>query len=94
MAFYSCPHTYIDGRICGKGSYRQEGCPLHWKMRLRNPCKECGIPTASIYCMCVKHAGKYRNKSNYHKKKQAELRAKIVMLENHIPDLLDSRHEV
>ena len=42
-------------------------------MRLRNPCKECGIPTVSIYGMCIKHAGKYHNKSNYHKKRQAEL---------------------
>ena len=73
MAFYSCPHIYIDGWICGKGCYQQEGCALHWKMQLRKPCKECGIPTASIYSMCVRHAGKYHNKSNYHKKRQAEL---------------------
>ena len=29
-------------------------------MRLRFPCRECGIPTDSIYGMCIKHAGKYR----------------------------------
>ena len=50
MSFYSCPHIYIDGRICGKGWYQQEGCALHWKMRLRNPYKECGIP---LYTVCV-----------------------------------------
>ncbi|CAJ0747214.1 24263_t:CDS:2, partial [Entrophospora sp. SA101] len=49
MGFYSCPHTYIDDRICGKGCYRPEGCHIHWKMRPRIPCDECGMPTASSY---------------------------------------------
>jgi len=60
---------YIDGRVCGKGCYRQEGCALHWKMRLRFPCEECGTPTASKYGMCAQHAAKHRNKANYWKKK-------------------------
>ncbi|RIB23782.1 hypothetical protein C2G38_2288261 [Gigaspora rosea] len=55
MAFYSCLYTYIDGRICGKGCYRQEGCALHWKMRSRSSCMECGIPTASTYDMNYKY---------------------------------------
>ena len=56
---------------------------------------EYGIPTASTYGMCVKHARKYRNKASYHKKRQAELITKYhSMLGNHIPDLSDSRHKL
>ncbi|RIB19296.1 hypothetical protein C2G38_2182267 [Gigaspora rosea] len=93
MGFYSCPYTFIDGRICGKGCYRQEGCALHWKIRPRTPCGECGMPTTSSYGMCVKHSGKYRRRVNYQQKKRDELRAKIAIFENHIPDLPDSMHE-
>ena len=45
-------------------------------MRLRNPCKECGIPTASIYGMCVKHAGNIATNRTITKKRQAELLTK------------------
>ena len=69
MAFYSCPYTYIDGRVCGKKCYRKEGCHIHWKRRTRIPCGECGTPTASSYGMCTKHAGKYYSKANYGKNK-------------------------
>jgi len=69
MAFYSCPYTYIDGRVCEKKCYRKEGCHIHWRRRTRIPCGECGTPTASSYGMCTKHAGKYYSKANYGKNK-------------------------
>src|SRR6266542_2741914 len=64
MAFYSCPYTYIDGRACRKKCYQQEGCHIHWKRQSRIPCGECGIPTASSYGMCMKHA--VIIKTNFH----------------------------
>ncbi len=56
--------------------------------------QDCGEPNRSKYNACNKHVGKYKSKENYHRKKQDELRTKIAMFENHIPDLPDSRHEV
>ena len=56
--------------------------------------QDCGKLTTSIHNACDKHVGKYQSRENYHRKKQTELYAKIIMLENHIPDLPNSRHEV
>ncbi|RGB31554.1 hypothetical protein C1646_670822 [Rhizophagus diaphanus] len=67
MAFYSCPYTYIDSRVCGKKCYRKEGCHIHWKRQTRIPCGDCGTLMASSYGMCTKHAGKYYSKANYYK---------------------------
>ncbi|CAG8711788.1 8639_t:CDS:1, partial [Funneliformis mosseae] len=69
MAFYSCPYTYIDSRICGKKCYQKEECHIHWKRQTHISCNICGIPIASSYGMCMKHAGKYYSKANYYKNK-------------------------
>lgn len=94
MPFYKCPYINRIGKICGKGSYRPEGCYVHWKSPVRTPCRDCGKLNASIHNACSKHVGKYQSRENYHRKKQDELRTKIVMLKSHIPDSPDSMHEV
>ena len=94
MAFYHCPYIHRTGKICGRNSYSPEGCYIHRKSPVCTPCRECGKLNKSKYNACDKHVGKYKSQENYYKKKQEELRAKIAMLENHIPDLPDSRHEL
>ena len=94
MGLYRCPYILRTGKVCDRGCYRPEGCKLHWNSPTWIPCKECGKLTYSTYGICNNHVGKYQKRENYRRKKQAELRAKIVILENHIPDLPDSRHEV
>ena len=93
MILYLCSHIQRTGEICGRGS-KSEKCYLHRKSPVYTPCRDCGELNRSKYNACDKHVGKYKSRENYHQKKQDELRAKIAMLENHIPDLPDSRHEV
>ena len=69
MAFYRCEYILRTGEVCGRGSYRPEGCGYHWKSPQRIPCKECGKFTSSTYGMCEKHAGKHRNMNHYYRKK-------------------------
>ena len=71
MAFYWCTYILRTGEICGRGSYRPEGCGYHWKSPKRVPCKECGKITSSSYNACSLHAGKYRNMTHYYRKKLA-----------------------
>ena len=92
MPFYHCQYIHRTGKICGRGSYRPEGCYVHWKSPVRTPCRDCGKLTTSIHNACDKHVGKYQSRENYRRKKQDELRAKIAMFEN-LPDLSNSGRE-
>ena len=71
MAFYSCPHIYINGRICGKTATGKKVVPFIGKCdhAFLVIVAECGSPTASKYGMCAQHAAKHRNKINYWKKR-------------------------
>ncbi|CAH1758823.1 13142_t:CDS:10 [Entrophospora sp. SA101] len=89
MGFYSCPHTYIDDRICGKGCYRPEGCHIHWKMRPRIPCDECGMPTASSYVNYAESSSESNIDSDYGEKSERAKRRSTRSLNdssNHFPE--------
>ena len=66
---YNCPYVFRNGEVCNRGCYRPEGCYLHHKSPERNPCGECGELTHSKYGYCNKHAGKYRKREQYNRKK-------------------------
>ena len=72
MAFYRCKYI-LRTEVCGRDSYRPEGCGYHWKFPQRIPCKECGKLTYSTYGVCNNHVGKYQKRENYRRKKQAKL---------------------
>ncbi|RGB21347.1 hypothetical protein C1646_778283 [Rhizophagus diaphanus] len=57
-----------EGKICGEGSTRPEGCHIHWKRRQRHPCKQdgCVRQTASKYGFCSLHVNKSYSKEHYH----------------------------
>ena len=93
MILYHCSYIHRTGKICGRGS-KSERCYIHRNSPIPTPCRDCGKLNRSIHNACYKHVDKYQSRENYRRKKQDELHAKIVMLENHIPDLPDSRHEV
>jgi hypothetical protein len=68
---YVCQHPDDEGKICGGGSTRPEGCHIHWKRRQRFLCKQdgCRRPTASKYGFCNLHVNKCHSKARYHQKK-------------------------
>ena len=94
MILYHCSYIHRTGKICGRNNYSPEGCYIHRKSPVRTPCRECSKLNKSKYNACDTHVGKYKSRENYHQKKQAELRAKIAMFENHISDLPNSMHKV
>ena len=73
MGFYNCPYILRSGEVCNEGCYRVEGCRIHWKSPKKNPCIDCGKMTRSEYKACREHAGKYRIKEFYHRKKIAKI---------------------
>ena len=87
MTFYHCPYILRTVKICNRGSYRPEGCYVHWKSPVRAPCRDCGKLTSSIHNSSDKHIGKYQSKENYHRKKQTKLCEKINLLENSTFDI-------
>ena len=93
MILYNCSHIRRTGEICGRNS-KSEKCYIHRKSPVYTPCRDCGEPNRSKYNACNDHVGKYKSRENYNRKKQDELCIQIAMIENHIPDLPDSRHEV
>ena len=83
---YVCQHPDDEGKICGGGSTRPEGCHIHWKRRQRPLCKQdgCVRPTASKYGYCNLHVNKSHSKAYYHQKKLEK------MLQNgQIPEALE-----
>jgi len=73
MGFYRCPYILRTGEVCDRGCYRPEGCKVHWKSPLRLPCIECGKLTSSSFGACRNHAGKYRFRDHYYRKKLEKL---------------------
>ena len=61
--WYAILSLPIDDVFVEKGCYRQEGCALHWKMRSRVPCGECGTPIAFAYGCVLGMLQKYRKKA-------------------------------
>ncbi len=96
MGLYRCPYILRTGKVCGRGCNQPEGCKLHRNSPTRIPCKEygCGKLNYSKYGACRDHASKYRKREYYQQKKQDVLCIQIAMIENRIPDLPDSRHEL
>ena len=66
---YVCQHPDDEGKICGGGSIRSEGCHIHWKRRQRHLCKQdgCVRRTASKYGFCSLHVNKSYSKERYHR---------------------------
>ena len=84
MGFYICEHILRNGEICNRGSYRKEGCKLHYKSPEQQPCKECGKLTSSSYGYCDTHADKYRKRIYYNKKKLAQMEQNPAVIERKI----------
>ena len=78
MAFYRCPYILRSGEICNRGSYRPEGCKVHWDSSVRRPCKECGKLTSSSIGYCDPHAKKHRTMADYYRKKLERMAQKVV----------------
>ncbi|CAB4375221.1 unnamed protein product [Rhizophagus irregularis] len=68
---YICQHYSNEGKVCGRGSRRPEGCSIHWKRHQRYPCKQdgCERRTKSKYGFCDWHVNKCQSKERYHQKK-------------------------
>jgi len=75
MAFYNCPYILRTGDVCNRGSYRSEGCKVHWNSPKQFPCKEkeCNKVTNSGYGYCDSHARKHRAIERYHQKRLAKI---------------------
>ena len=72
MGFYNCPYMLRNGEVCNRGCWRAEGCFIHYKSPVRYPCEECGKLTFSKYKHCEEHAGKYRKREQYYRKKASQ----------------------
>ena len=72
---YICQYHSDEGKVCGNGSTRPEGCSIHWKRRPRHLCKQDGCirPTASKYGFCNWHVNKCQSKAHYHRKKMDKM---------------------
>src|SRR5437762_2455969 len=68
---YICQHRSDEGKVCGRGSMRLQGCYIHWRRRQRHPCKHDGCIrwTASKYGFCNWHVNKSHSKAYYNRKK-------------------------
>jgi hypothetical protein len=59
LALYICDYLHNSGKICGKACTRPEGCRLHYQVKKRYPCTDCGKPTGSACGRCKLHKGGY-----------------------------------
>jgi hypothetical protein len=80
MGLYNCPYILRNGEVCNRGCYRPEGCFIHYKSPERIPCEECGKLTFSKYKHCEEHAGKYRKREQYYRKKAEKLEVRTIQM--------------
>lgn len=51
---YLCPYINRQGKKCGKGARRPEGCGAHVYSRPLAPCGKCQKPTNTITGLCAR----------------------------------------
>ena len=80
---YYCPYILRTGEVCNRRCYDPKGCKAHRDSR-QVACKESGCDemTSSKYDYCDTHAKKHRSREHYHRKKQAKIASKQILVGN------------
>ena len=60
--------------------YEVEDCHVHRNSPMCTPCKKCGKLTFSKNDACIMHAGKYRSRDHYYRKKLEKMAEKSEVL--------------